>query len=819
MRQRLRILHLETDPHDAELIAELVRTALVADGLEVDFVRVDTRAAFLAALDAGDVSLILSDYVLPEFDGGEALALAREKCPEVPFIFVSETIGEERAIETLKSGATDYVLKERLQRLGVAVQRAFREVAERAAWRRTEEALRQSGERYRSLFENANDGIVTFTLDGTFTSVNQGLERMLGWSREELIGQRYHAIATPASAALGDERTRRALAGEKLPLSFEAEMLHKNGHVVLVDVHDRFLRNAQGRPIGTHVIFRDITARKRVEAALRTSEERFQGIARATNDVLWDWDSATNALWRSESILTLFGYTPDEMEPTLTWWSENIHPEDRDRVVAKFYGLLDSGGQSWSDEYRYRRADGSYAHVFDRGYVLRDDRGKPVRMYGGMTDITAHKRAEAALRESEERYRNLFENANDAIVTFTLEGIVTGVNRGLEVMLGWAREELLGQHFRKFATPASVAQGEERTRRFLAGERPASIFELEIVGKDGRVVPVEARTRAIRDAAGTPIGIQGIYRDITERKRAEAALQESNRRLEDALATLQATQQQALQQERLAAVGQLAAGIAHDFNNILTSILGFAEFILLERELPSVVRESVTAILSQGERASKLIRQILDFSRQSAVQVQLVDMASALLEISTLLKRALPESIRLRFDITPGDFLILIDASQLQQVLTNLALNARDALLPQGGELFFRLSRCFFELGHPPTPDPGALSGHWTVLEVTDTGTGMPPEVQARIFEPFFTTKEVGQGTGLGLAQVYGIVKQHGGHITVQSQVGKGTTFTLYFPALFSAQAAGNGEAVAPETRLQELARAVRRTPKTGGIL
>src|SRR5262249_13387798 len=190
--------------------------------------------------------------------------------------------------------------------------------------------------------------------------------------------------------------------------------------------------------------------------ALRDSQQRLQRIVKATNDAIWEWDLVRNTLSWSEGIQTLFGYTLQEAVPDFAWWEDCLHPEDRERVMAKFHTMLASGAEVWSDEYRFRKADGSYAYVFNRGYIDRDGKGTPLLAFGGMRDISDRWQAEEALRESEERYRSLFENANDAIVTFTLDGIVTSVNRGLEAMLGWSREELIGQHYRKFVTPASV---------------------------------------------------------------------------------------------------------------------------------------------------------------------------------------------------------------------------------------------------------------------------------------------------------------------------------------------------------------------------
>jgi nitrogen-specific signal transduction histidine kinase/ActR/RegA family two-component response regulator len=264
----------------------------------------------------------------------------------------------------------------------------------------------------------------------------------------------------------------------------------------------------------------------------------------------------------------------------------------------------------------------------------------------------------------------------------------------------------------------------------------------------------------------------GTDTDITEWKQAEAELRESEK--------------QNRQQRRLAAIGQLAAGITHDFNNILTSIIGFAEILCLDLHLSLTAKQDLGQIIGQSERAARLIRQILDFSRSSAITRQPIDLKALLQETLSLLTRTLPATIRLTLDIPAGEaqYIINTDSAQIQQAITNLVINARDAM-PDGGEL--RLGLAQFTLRPSKrAPFPEMSPGNWLSLSVSDTGAGISAEHLTHIFEPFFTTKEPGQGTGLGLAQVYRIVKQHGGDIEVESQVGVGTTFTIYFPALSS---------------------------------
>ena len=296
--------------------------------------------------------------------------------------------------------------------------------------------------------------------------------------------------------------------------------------------------------------------------------------------------------------------------------------------------------------------------------------------------------------------------------------------------------------------------------------------------------------------------LESLTSEISERRQAEEALRESNHRLEGALAELKEAQDKMVQQERLAAVGQLAAGIAHDFNNILTSILGYAELLQVVPHTPEAMQANLARIATSGQRAAHLVRQILDFSRKSIRQSQQLDLVSYLREVFKFLECTIPESIHLSMEVGDGHYLIQADPTQMHQMITNLAVNARDAM-PNGGNLRIVLSRENVSDKELCTGCNQRIRGEWVHLRVSDTGTGIFPEVLPHIFEPFFTTKAVGEGTGLGLSQVYGIIKQHAGHIVVDSRPGHGTTFDIYLPPLTSAQNRIESEEMIPVFRGQ----------------
>jgi PAS domain S-box-containing protein len=460
----------------------------------------------------------------------------------------------------------------------------------------------------------------------------------------------------------------------------------------------------------------------------------------------------------SSGCLALTGYSPMDLETSRTKaFSDLIHPEDKFAVWAGVQTAL-KGKRPFELEYRITTADGTQKTVWERGIGIYDGH-ELLFLEGFISDITERKQAEEALKKREEEYRLLVENQTDMVVKVDIEGRFQFVSPSYCNLFGKSEEELLGHSF----VPLIHEDDQESTLRAMQNlyHPPYSTYiEQRAMTKEGWRW-LEWVDTSVLDADGNVTSIIGVGRDISKRKRLE---------------------EEAARQERLAAVGQLAAGIAHDFNNILTSIIGFADLLQLNTDVPQYVHPDLARIVRQGQRAATLIRQILDFSRQTSNQSKPLNFEIFLHEILKFIERTIPETIQIRLDIDQGDYTITADPAQLQQVITNLAVNARDAM-PNGGTLRFRLSH--IDSATEGTPPCATMNGgEWIKLTVTDTGSGIAPDVLPHIYEPFFTTKDVGEGTGLGLAQVYGIIMQHNGCISVNSELGQGTTFSLYFPAL-----------------------------------
>jgi PAS domain S-box-containing protein len=380
-----------------------------------------------------------------------------------------------------------------------------------------------------------------------------------------------------------------------------------------------------------------------------------------------------------------------------------------------------------------------------------------------LAEVTERKRAE----EARSRLAAIVESSEDAIIGETPEGVISSWNPGAERLYGYSAQEVIGRPVSLLVPPDRSEESQVITERVRRGER---LDPLETVRrrKDGTPVEVAVTVSPIRDGQGHLVGASSIAQDITPRKRMERALQESEERFRQA--------------QKMESVGRLAGGVAHDFNNLLTVINGYSELLLRQPRLEARTRDLLGEIQKAGEQAARVTGQLLAFSRKSILQPGVLDLNAVLGNLEKMLRRLIGEDVELAVLPGAGLGLVRADPGQIEQVLINLAVNARDAM-PRGGTLTVETGNTFLGEGYAGAY-PEFKPGPYVMLAVKDTGCGMDQQTQAHLFEPFFTTKGVGQGTGLGLATVYGIVKQSAGHIEVRSEVGVGTTFTVYLPAI-----------------------------------
>ena len=540
----------------------------------------------------------------------------------------------------------------------------------------------------------------------------------------------------------------------------EIEIRRGDGTRGVIRMSSSPVRDTQGNVVAAVGIVVDVTEQRLAERSVQASDERFRLVARATNDVIWDWDLRSNSLVWNDAVETVFGHRQFTIRPHVDWWYDHLHPQDRDEVVAGIHKIIDEGGSSWSDQYRYRREDGTYAIVMDRGYVSRDSTGTAVRMIGTMTDVTEKTRSEAAIRFQAQ----LLNAVQQAVVATDPSGTVIFWNKFAEALYGWTADEAVGKRIQEL-TPAPFMRehAADIVERTAAGGSWTGEFLIQ--GKSGKAFPALLTSSPIRDDKGNILGLVGVSIDLTDRRSLEEQFRQS---------------------QKMDAVGRLAGGVAHDFNNLLTVIRLNTE-IIIEGLDPSDPRaEDVKQIRSAADRASALTRQLLAFSRKQILQPRVLDLNTVVTSLEPMLQRLIGEDITI--SAAPGARgYVVADPGQLEQVLVNLVVNARDAM-PEGGRITIETMNTELDENYSSEHSP-VIPGRYIALTVGDTGIGMDKVTKEHAFDPFFTTKEAGKGTGLGLATVYGIVKQSGGYVWIYSEPGLGSTIKVYLPEVSAAAA------------------------------
>jgi PAS domain S-box-containing protein len=633
MPKPLRLLLAEDTPLDAELLLRELRRA----DFTVDWERVESETAFVAAL-ARDFDLVLSDFQMPQFDGLRALELLQQSGKDIPFILVSGTVGEDIAVEAIRRGAADYLLKDRLSRLGPAVARALGEARLQRDRKRAEAAFRQSEELYRTLLNASPDATVLMDLTGTIAFASGQARKLFGFAEPDLVvGRSVLDSVVPEDRARVMENMQRIVAEGTIGVR-EYRLIRKDGTLFPAEVNAGLLTEAGGRPNGILLVVRDISARRAAEAALRESESRFRQVVETIQEVFWLYDlGQAQMIYVSPGYERIWGRTCDSLYAAEPRWFDTLHPEDRAAAEAAWLG---AGLKS--RKYRIVRPDGSVRWIHDRAFPVRDESG------------------------------------------------------------------------------------------------------------------------AVRRIAG-------VAEDVTDK---------------------QSLEERFLRAQRLEAVGTLSSGIAHDLNNILAPVLMIAP-LLREKLTDPADREMLGIVTQSATRGAGIVRQLLTFSRGIGGERGPVPVLNLVRETAAMMRETFPREIEIAVNTAAQLWTMVADATQVHQVLMNLCVNARDAM-PDGGRLTLAVENVFVDEASAAAW-PEARPGPHLALSVTDNGTGIAPEHLARIFEPFFTTKGAGQGTGLGLSTVLGIVRGHGGFATVSSRIGDGTCFRVFFPAEVMATTGGAG--------------------------
>jgi len=676
------------------------------------------------------------DEYLRVFETGEMLLTE-----EITRIGERELVTETRKLPVLEEGKVARVIT------------VIHDITER---KRAEEKLQQSEARYRALIETSPDAITLADMEGRILMVNRrGAEIQGVADPAELIGKQVFEMVAPDEREIALAKTREVLKTGFIQ-GLEYNVLRRDGTYHPVELTASLLRDAQGRPQAFIGVTRDISERKRAEHALRESEERYRRLVETSPDGITLTDLEGHILMTNQRGAEIHGYAhPAEMVGANAFDLALLG--DREAAVANLQRTLESG-QIHGVEYTVRRKDGTLCPIELTAALIRDAQGRPQSFIGLTRDITERRRAEAALWQTKMVVEHspviLYRMRNEAGWPF--EFISENVSQ-----LGYTAAEILSGQvtFTMLVHPDDVLQvvGEMEDH----AERGPDTFRrsYRVILANKRTAWLEDRVVVVRAPDGRATHLQGILLDVTE-----------NRQLEE----------QFRQAQKMETVGRLAGGVAHDFNNFLTAIRGYAALVYDAMRPEDPVRGDIEQVLKAAERAASLTGQLLAFSRRQIIELRPVNVNDLVMETEKMLHRLIGEDIDLVLDMTSGLELTRADPGQLAQALVNLVVNARDAM-PDGGMLTIATARLALPQ-ESVEEHPGVPPGDYITLAVSDTGVGMAPEVKAHLFEPFFTTKEAGRGTGLGLATVYGIVRQHQGHIVVRSAAGCGTTVRLYLP-------------------------------------
>ncbi|HXE58063.1 MAG TPA: PAS domain S-box protein [Gemmatimonadales bacterium] len=748
----LRILILEDVPTDFELIRYELRKAR----LEFEAIRVDTRAGFIEALQRFRPDLIISDYTLPSFDGLEALRLTRAMAPGVPFIIATGSINEETAVGVMKAGAADYVIKNNLVRIGPAARGALERSRVERAKEEAEAALRKSEANLQAIFNNSLQGFILADRDGSVLAFNRTASRwatiVAGRELDEGLG--LFGLLAPDDGAFLRNRFGCALAGESI--TFEREVRCRDGAGRWFEFSCVPVRGGDGAPTGVAVSILDIDERKRAAEALRQSELRFRSLVQNSSDIITVLDLDGTIRYASASTERILGYPPTALVGTNVLGY--LHPDDAAVLLPAVTRPPETLPEEGRLEFRFRHADGRWIDLEAVGSNRVADpiiRGIIVNA----RDVTERKQAERQLRESEERYRDLFENASDLIQQVAPDGRILYVNPAWRAALGYDDEEIARLSVLDVVHPASRAHAETVLRRALAGEALEQV-ELMLVTKGGRTITVEGNLSGTFKE-GRPVATRGIFRDITERKRAEqelrafaAKLERSNRELED-----------------------FASVAAHDLQEPLRKIQAFGDRLRASApQLDAQAQDYLRRMQEAARRMQALITDLLSFARVTTrgdrlARVELDDVVrEALADLEFLVEQC---GGRVELGPLPA---IEADPVQMRQLFQNLISNALK----------------FHRPGEPPVvridserlPPAEGSEVERCRIRVRDNGIGFDPKYVGRIFNIFQRLHGRGdyRGTGVGLAICRKIAQAHGGDITASSAPGEGATFVVTLP-------------------------------------
>lgn len=618
----------------------------------------------------------------------------------------------------------------------------------------------QASERkYRQILEDVQESYYEVDMAGNFTFFNTSLCQLLGYSREELMGLNNREYTDAENAKKLYEHFNRVSRTGKDSAGFDWEIIRKDGSRQGIEASVSLRKDSSGEPIGFRGIIRNVSEEKLTEQLLRESEKRFRSLYDNVSVGLYRTTPDGHILMSNPALVQMLGYSSFEELAERNLESDPAYQTENCR--SRFKELLEQNGLVAGFETVWKRKDGATLWVRENARLVRDENGKILYYEGSVENITDRKQAEESLRKSEEKYRLVFNNAPLGIFHYDKEGTIISCNDKFVETIGSSREQLVGLNMLNLPDRQIV----EAVRGSLSGKSSFYEGDYKSVTAD-KITPVRVLFTWVVSKAGEIEGGVGISEDITKRREAEAEQE-----------NLQA---QLLQSQKMESVGRLAGGVAHDYNNMLGVILGRAEMSLAKMKSDDPLRKNVESIMRAGQRSADLTHQLLAFARKQTIEPKVMNLNETIENTLKMLRRLIGENIDLAWRPATALWTVEKDPVQVNQILANLCVNAKDAISETGGITIETENKVIDEAYCATHPE--AISGNYVVLAVSDDGCGMDEETRSNIFEPFFTTKGVGEGTGLGLATVYGIVKQNNGFINVYSEPGEGSTFRIYIP-------------------------------------
>ncbi len=753
MSRTLNVLIVEDSADDADrAVLELERA-----GYAPDWQRVSSAEEMAAALDRKRWDLVLCAHSLADFTYKAALALVREKRSVAPVLLMSGTAVDEAAVSAVKAGARDIIMKDRLSRLGHAVERELEAAQGRVRQRALEADVKRSEKRFRALIEHSFDAICLLDAQANILYASPSAERILGYTAEELAGRNAFGLVALEDLPLARERLGAVIDLPGHTLGVQVRVIRKDGEIIWTEHFGTNLLHESS--VGAVVVnFRDISAQKRSEQMLRDKEERAQRELAELEHIyqtapvgLCLIDADLRYLRINQRLAAMNGLAAGEHLGRTVW---EVLPDSASFFAPLLQRIIDSGRPVLDWQFRTAKPGGRGPRdLLASYYPVKAASGAVIGVAGVAQDITELKLVERALRESEQRFRALIENSADGFVLLDAGGhiLYTG-----PPILGIDSQDSLGRRVFELVHIEERLDFKERVASFLM--RPGAVVTTEhrVRHKDGSWRWIEAVSKNLlsdRVIAGVVVN----YRDVTERKRLDEQLRQT---------------------QKLESIGVLAGGVAHDFNNLLTGVLGNASLALDLLAPTHPGRGHIEEVIKAAESAAYLTRQLLAYAGKGRFVVEPVNLSDLTREMTVLVRTSIPRTVDLRLDLADGLPAVDGDRGQLQQLIMNLVINGAESIAqdrPGSVAVTTAMQTIDSETAGESFPGAAIGPGIYVSLEVRDTGSGMDTETQSKIFDPFFTTKF--SGRGLGLSAVLGIVRGHKGAIGVRSAAGVGTTF------------------------------------------